>query len=129
MIRHAPPLASFSSPAVESSARIQPPALKVQPVEKPSVEKVEKPSAKSRKLYSGTGALLTESSDVEWERNKSGGFECWHSPPGATDRSQKVYLAYAGKKLLAEWENLTPAARLPAIEAWIREKRAGKVIN
>src|SRR5262249_44310758 len=89
----------------------------------------EKGSAKPRKPRSGTGTFLPDLENLEWEPNSRGGWEAWHSPPGAVLRKQRTYLGYVGQKLLAEWEKLPSDERRRVVEGWIRGKRDGKGIS
>jgi hypothetical protein len=54
--------------------------------------------------------------------------EAWHSPEGATKRTDRTYLGRVGKRLLAEWEKGEPENRRTCVERWIAEKRQGKGI-
>jgi len=101
------------------------------PAESPA-EGSEKGSEKGSVDGSGSGSPNDYAPEpvqgVSWEPNKKGGFEGWHTPPGATHRKDKTYLGYVNLKLLRQWENLPPADRERELEEWIRSKRTQKGI-
>jgi hypothetical protein len=37
---------------------------------------------------------------ILWKKNRSGGFEAWYAPVGATKRRDRTYLGYIGKRLI-----------------------------
>ncbi len=82
-------------------------------------------SGYSKKL-SGSGYDLPTLENLQWEGNDFGGFEAWHSPPGAVHRREKTYLGYLGKRQLAKWGREPPEQFRALVCEWVAQKRAEK---
>jgi hypothetical protein len=111
----------------ESSAKVTLPS--------PAAKFERRPRAKpnrfeNTKSGSGAGTTLPKIRNLQWERNRRGGWEAWHAPEGATERIHKTYLGYLGKRKLAVWFRDYLDHELRAVlEQWVAERRAEKGIT
>ena len=72
---------------------------------------------------------MPEIPNLQWERNKFGGWEAWHAPNGATHRREKTYLGHLGKRQLRRWGREAPEEFRRLVCEWIAEKRTEKGIR
>lgn len=95
----------------------------------PLPEHLPEHSDKPHKVHSGSGYQLPTLANVQWEENRSGGWEAWHCPPGAVHRREKTYLGYLGVRKLRQWEKESPEQFRELVTNWIAEKRREKKIE
>jgi hypothetical protein len=77
--------------------------------------------------YVPEGCPLPPLDGIQYEANRSGGWEVWDSPQGSeAPRKTKRYLGYIGKKLMRAWGMLPTDERHTAMLNWIAWKRTQK---